>query len=257
MKSIENQAQNKEYIPRGKSVYEWCIHFYDTVDSTNNVARSLQPWSAVLANTQMAGRGRHGRLWVSDCGGLWLSMVVPIAGKRCRWEALPLAAGWAIVKVIRNFGIQEVRLRWPNDILVKDKKLAGVLVEQFSESVAVVGVGINVLNNPDRIDYKLTHTIARLSDLIYPAPGLNELTELLLKAFGTIHQQMEWSGFDAISSKVNAAWGKPCRVELELKNGIQRGLFIGVNQRGDLIIKSDSYHTYTYSPCQVKLFREI
>ncbi|MFO0794663.1 MAG: biotin--[acetyl-CoA-carboxylase] ligase [Candidatus Brocadiaceae bacterium] len=235
----------------------WRVHCYDRIGSTNDIARSLPPWNAVRADSQTSGRGRHGRPWISERGGLWLSMVVPMRGERRHWSALPLAAGWAVLGVIKGLGIREARLRWPNDIMVRDMKLAGLLVEQFREGVAVVGVGINVFNCPNRIEHELTQKITRLSDHISPAPCLNELTEMTLKNLKNIHHQMEIYGFSALLDKINTAWSVPRFVELSFERGTQKGLFLGINGEGDIIIKTGADRKFSYAPIQVKLFREI
>ena len=254
--SIVKECPGEGYF-RTDTIEEWCVYRYAQVGSTNDIARDLPPWNAVRADSQTSGRGRHGRPWISERGGLWLSMVVPIRGERRHWSALPLAAGWAVLGVIKGLGVQEARLRWPNDIMVRDMKLAGLLVEQFHEGVAVVGVGINVYNCPNRIDHELTQKITRLSDHINPAPCLNELTEMTLKNFKNIHHQMEMYGFSALLDKINTAWSIPRLVELGFDRGTQRGLFLGINMEGDLIIKTSADRKFSYSPLRVKLFREV
>ncbi len=235
---------------------KWRIHWYDCVASTNDTARNLPPWNAVRADSQSSGRGRHGRTWVSDHGGLWLSMTIPIEGGMRRWRALPLAAGWAVLNVVRGLGIREARLRWPNDIIVNGKKLAGLLVEQFREGVAVVGVGVNVFNNPGLIQRDLTQKITRLADHLNQPPGLNELMVLILRHIADVHQRRGEGGFPAIAHELNSSWGTPRQVELTLDDEVRHGLFLGVNGRGDLVVKNDSGGIRAYPPLQVKLFRE-
>ena len=184
-------------------------------------------------------------------------MVVPVEGARHRWKAFPLAAGWAILDVIKCLGVLEARLRWPNDIMVNDRKLAGILVEQFHDSLAVVGVGIYVFNSPDLINHDLAQKITRLSDHINPVPSLDELTVMILKNLENIHRQMKTDGFSALLNVINTAWSTPRRVALELDRETQEGLFLGVDNEGDLLIKNDAGYQYTYSPHRVKLFREV
>ena len=69
----------------------WLLEVLPEIDTTNRVAAKLPAWHAVRADTQTAGRGRTGRVWTSDVGGLWLSAVVPCPGPRERWALLPLA----------------------------------------------------------------------------------------------------------------------------------------------------------------------
>ena len=141
--------------------------------------------------------------------------------------------------------------------MVDDRKLAGILVEQFHDNLAVVGVGINVFNSPDLMNRNLAQKTTRLSDHINPAPCLDELTGMILKIFENIHRQMKTDGFSALLNVINTAWSMPRRVALELDRETQEGLFLGVDDQGDLLIENDSGYQYTYSPHRVKLFREV
>ena len=257
MNSTIYMLEQKAKVQDKKEIKKWHVYHFDTVASTNDIARNLTPWSAVIADIQTLGRGRYGRHWVSDRGGLWLSMVVPVRGERRRWKALPLAAGWAVLKVVKALGVDNVRLRWPNDIMVNDLKLAGVLVEQFCEEMAVVGVGINVTNSPVHVCSNLARTVTRLSDVIYTPPCILDLVKLILKAMTSIHYQMDRHGFPILLNEINASWGTPCRVKYETDGGIQQGFFVGINEYGDQIIENESGYKQIYSPLQVKLFREI
>jgi BirA family biotin operon repressor/biotin-[acetyl-CoA-carboxylase] ligase len=184
-------------------------------------------------------------------------MVVPVEGARHHWKALPLATGWAILDVIKCLGVQEARLRWPNDIMVNDRKLAGILVEQFHDNLVVVGVGINVFNSPYLINRDLAQKITRLSDHINPAPSLDELTVMILKSLENVHRQMKTDGFSALLNVINTAWSIPRRVALELGRETKEGLFLGIDDQGDLLIENDAGYQYAYSPHRVKLFREV
>ena len=151
----------------------WTLHEWDEVSSTNLAAAALPPWSAVRAEVQRAGRGRQGRPWVSDRGGLWFSAVLPTPGNTAPWALLPLAAGWAVLSAVRELGLSTARLRWPNDILVDRRKLAGILVDKFSSDAAVVGIGLNVFNHPAAADPALVDQAICLADLLpAPPPGV-------------------------------------------------------------------------------------
>ena len=141
----------------------WAVHEVPVTASTNLAAATLPVWEAMRADRQTAGRGRFQRGWVSDEGGLWLSAVVPAGADAA---ALPLAVGLAVCDSLRSLGLKRFRVRWPNDILVDDRKLAGLLVERFHPVAAVAGIGINVLNHPENCDPELKNQTVRLADLI-------------------------------------------------------------------------------------------
>jgi BirA family biotin operon repressor/biotin-[acetyl-CoA-carboxylase] ligase len=97
-----------------RAIDGWTVHEFAEVTSTNALAAHLPPWSAVRADEQTAGRGRSGRPWVSDRGGLWLSAVVPTPGDPAVWALLPLATGWALLTVLHELEVAGARLRWPD-----------------------------------------------------------------------------------------------------------------------------------------------
>ncbi len=132
------------------------FHF-DQTDSTSTQAwklihaREPMPFS-VTADTQTSGRGRSGKSWQSPAGGAWLSVAWPIVGVAQRYARVPLVAAssvyQAIVPLLKPGS--DVRIKWPNDILIDAKKVCGVLCEQQLSPVpaVVIGVGINVNVDP-------------------------------------------------------------------------------------------------------------
>ena len=144
----------------------WRIRELSITNSTNLVAAKFSAWDAVRADQQTAGRGRFQRGWVSDQGGLWLSAVVPTGPNAADWRALPLAVGLAVCDSLQSIGLKRFRVRWPNDVLVDDRKLAGLLVEQYVPGLAVAGIGINVFNFPEGKDSSLKNQVTRLADHI-------------------------------------------------------------------------------------------
>ena len=126
----------------------WTLHDCESLASTNDYARQLPSWHAIRAQRQTGGRGRHGRRWESSPGGLWMSAVLPLDPPGKGWAAFPLAAGLAVVSTLCALGLRDARLRWPNDVLVGPRKICGILMEKFSADRVVVGLGLNISNNP-------------------------------------------------------------------------------------------------------------
>jgi BirA family biotin operon repressor/biotin-[acetyl-CoA-carboxylase] ligase len=234
----------------------WTLFKYDVVTSTNLVATSLPVWNAVCANTQTDGRGRFQREWVSDQGGLWLSAVVPISPVSGAAKTLPLVVGLVLCEVLSELGVRQPRLRWPNDVLVKDRKLAGILLDQFSPGVAVVGIGLNVFNHPEAYDPSLGTQAIRLADLVAQPPKLSELIPIILQHLRKIVLETEDAGFRSVLSRLNTFWMGPRRVLLDLDGQIVRGVFTGVDEEGRLILANDSYGTISYEAHQVRHLQE-
>ena len=235
----------------------WTLHEYGELSSTNLIARTLPPWHAVRADTQTGGYGRTGRSWVSDAGGLWISAVLPTPGPREKWAILPLAAGWAVIEALESIGVGHLRLRWPNDILVGRRKLAGLLLEQFQPGATVIGLGLNIANRPDLAAPELRGLTTSLQEL---APGdytLADIARLILHAFSHLHQILTHDGFPAIAHLINLQWDTARPVELSLNNGLSiRGHFSRIDADGRLLLDTGG-HIVTYAASDVALLREL
>lgn len=139
----------------------WTCSIHESIDSTNAEAMRMASSGAalpalILAEQQTAGRGRRGRQWVSPFGeNLYYSLALRMDGGTRRLDGLSLVVGLAVVDTLRELGIHRAGLKWPNDILVGRKKLAGVLLEVTGDLAnvchVVIGIGINI-NMRDSVD---------------------------------------------------------------------------------------------------------
>jgi BirA family biotin operon repressor/biotin-[acetyl-CoA-carboxylase] ligase len=129
------------------------VEILNVIDSTNqylkNKSIDVENGHTCLAEAQTAGRGRHGRKWVSPyASSLYLSMHWSFSGGYSVLGGLSLAIGVAIVDALNQCGVQGIQLKWPNDIYAQGKKLAGVLIEVEGQigsgCEAIIGVGLNV-----------------------------------------------------------------------------------------------------------------
>jgi BirA family transcriptional regulator, biotin operon repressor / biotin---[acetyl-CoA-carboxylase] ligase len=235
----------------------WKVYEFADVSSTNLVAAELEAWCAVRADVQTAGRGRFQRGWVSDSGGLWLSAVLPLGPQSRKWKVLPLVIGVAVCDTIRQLGVDSLRMRWPNDILVEDAKLAGILVDRFAPGLAVAGVGINITNDPERHDRSLKGAVARLADLMKGAPGPGDLARAVLVSLRSVWRELESAGSGNLWPRVNALWQTPRLVQLDLDGRLVSGIFDGVDDSGRLLVRQPGGETNFYEPHEVRLFREV
>jgi BirA family biotin operon repressor/biotin-[acetyl-CoA-carboxylase] ligase len=121
-------------------------------DVAHEAANGADEGLVVVAEHQTSGRGRLGRTWSSPAraGITFSALLRPTAVPDARWTWLPLLTGLAVAGAIHEVTDADTRLKWPNDVMVDGKKLAGVLVERRG-SAAVVGVGINVTTAPDEL----------------------------------------------------------------------------------------------------------
>jgi BirA family biotin operon repressor/biotin-[acetyl-CoA-carboxylase] ligase len=163
------EATNGERLTHweGEPVHVWesvwevpRFEAWDRIASTNDRVRELAadgapPFSVVIAEEQTAGRGRVGRRWDSPPGlGLWMSVLLrPGAAEAARLT--PLLVGLAACRAFaRVASALSPRLKWPNDVLLGDRKAAGVLCEG-ADGAVVAGVGVNVRQRPNDFPYEL------------------------------------------------------------------------------------------------------
>ncbi len=148
------------------------LEILGTVDSTNTTAmaagrRGEEEGLCVLADRQAAGRGRRGRVWASPPGlGLYTSILLRPAMRPPGGSLLTLAAGVAVVEAIEKEAGLLPRLKWPNDVLLGGRKVAGILTEMATEGArvacTVVGVGINVNQRQEDFPAGLAETATSL-----------------------------------------------------------------------------------------------
>jgi len=236
------------------------IDYYASVDSTMRVAAALENGAVVLAEEQTAGLGRHGHTWHSEAGsGIYCSMV--LAPSPVLTLALGLAAADAIAK---STGIA-CDLRWPNDVIIADRKVAGILV-QLSGAKAVAGIGINVNHNsfpPELagVATSLSSERARLTGgsacPTLPPPGRgagapvcgsvpDSACQLIPRGpivAALLHAADEYLGYDTatilrlFTQASSYAAGR--RVEVQQPDGVIRGVTAGLNPEGFLVVRRD------------------
>src|ERR1019366_8859061 len=127
--------------PQSKLRPDWSVEHHPIVTTTQALACSRPAWSAVTADEQTAGRGQRERSFVSDPGGLYLTAVLPYAGDPLASRGFALAVGWAVCTTLRRAGVVDVRLRWPNDLMVGTRKVGGILIKQAARDTLLVGLG--------------------------------------------------------------------------------------------------------------------
>lgn len=131
-----------------------CLDCHDRLDSTNNRARQLAErgypeGTLVTAETQTAGKGRRGRVWVSPPGtGLWFSLILRPAAPAARAPVLTLAAALSVAEAAEEVCGLAAGIKWPNDIVISGRKVCGILTEMRAEAdrvrYVIVGIGVNV-----------------------------------------------------------------------------------------------------------------
>jgi BirA family transcriptional regulator, biotin operon repressor / biotin---[acetyl-CoA-carboxylase] ligase len=150
-----NRQKILDFLAEDRDLGDISIHIFDTLTSTNDKLAQLlaeenaPPGTVVIAKTQTAGRGQRGRTWNSAIGGLYLSMAICPDLLAINIHQLTVGLVWGIAYQLRQQGIP-VCIKWPNDLILADRKLGGILTQtrvfQGKIQQAIVGVGINYAN---------------------------------------------------------------------------------------------------------------
>ncbi|MGZ7459296.1 bifunctional biotin--[acetyl-CoA-carboxylase] ligase/biotin operon repressor BirA [Pseudomonas sp. Ma2-10] len=224
---------------------DWPILVFDSIDSTNAEAlRAIERGEAapflVLAERQTAGRGRRGRKWVSPFAeNIYYSLVLRIEGGMRQLEGLSLVVGLAVLQALRELGISGAGLKWPNDVLVGQKKIAGILLELVGDPAdvchVVLGVGINVnMQITDEVDQQWT-SVRLESGKVFDRNHLVGALGAMLQAYLCRHQV---DGFSAIQAEweQNHLWQGRAVSLIAGANRIE-GEVLGIDSQGALRLK--------------------
>lgn len=218
----------------------WAVHEWAEALSTNDLARSLPPWSIARCDVQTSGRGRFNRPWIGAEGGLWCSFTVPLAATGTalpEWGHLPLVAGLAVLDLLDTLEINTGRLRWPNDLLVGNAKLAGILVERPSADMAVIGIGINAHNSMEDLRGKTKDPAVSIAILTTHPPTLPVLLEQLGHTLEQRFTQFAARGLPALAADLQRAWDGERPVTIQTDEGDITGTFRGIDASGNPVLR--------------------
>lgn len=233
------------------------IHHHARLGSTNDEALRLAGENApdrtiVIADEQTGGRGRRGRAWASAPGNLYLSMIVDGGKQAAAPGLLSLAVGVAAAEACGGYGAR-VRLKWPNDLMIDDAKLAGILIEAAAPWRYVVGLGVNLTHAP-ALPGRATVALAEAAPV--PPPTVESFLETLLPLL------MGWADrwHDGAAEPIRSAWlARAHRLghTITLMNGHQtmRGIFRGLGDDGALLLESGGA-THVFHAGEVSLGAE-
>ena len=224
------------------------LQLYAQVGSTQDLVTTAASAGAaeglvVFADEQLAGRGRSGRSWIAPAGGsLMFSLLLRLRSGMESWSTLSLVAGLAVAEGLALADGPRVQLKWPNDCLCGDRKLAGVLAEASESSdggrVVALGVGCNVTWADRDIPQQLRRTATACDLEGYPLDR-TVLAEAVLSRLAIRYQEWSEGGFAVLRGEWlrHAAWlGQ--EVVAEHPSGPIVGRAVGISDGGELIVET-------------------
>lgn len=239
-----NEAQIQQYAKRKLS-----IQILPVIDSTNAYLKAnksgLQQGHCILAEAQTAGKGRQGKPWHSPFGAsLYMSCFWSFDQGYQAINGLSLVVGVAIANTLKKMHINQIKLKWPNDVYLQGRKLAGVLVEvegKMGEACdCIIGVGLNIALQSNLAEQQIDQPWIDLQHATQGDINRNQLAALLvsevLEALTTFEQLglkpfiQQWQLLDLLYDK---------NIRLLAGNKVTDGIGKGINKHGGLLLERD------------------
>ncbi|AXH63629.1 MULTISPECIES: bifunctional biotin--[acetyl-CoA-carboxylase] ligase/biotin operon repressor BirA [Providencia] len=234
------------------------------IDSTNQYMleriNSLKSGDTCLAEYQSAGRGRRGRQWISPFGcNLYLSMYWKLDQGPAAAVGLSLVVGIVIAEALNKISQDKVKVKWPNDLYMNDKKLAGILVELTGKTGdaahIIIGIGINIGMNKNNIENAntITQEWSSLRDEVENIER-NELSANIIKSLRKSLVIFEREGLKPFLErwfKLDNFLNRP--VKLLIGNDIITGVERGINDQGALLLQKDNDEIIPYIGGEISL----
>lgn len=226
------------------------IFYFPELKSTNIIAKEktlhraegINEGTLIIAERQSAGKGRLGRKWFSPAGGIWLSIILYPQLSPSYISRITLMTAVAVVKAIKICTQIESQIKWPNDILINEKKVCGILTEMSAEldiiNWVVVGIGINA--NIDHQDFPedIQKNTISLKEILGKKVLRVKLVQTFLQEFEKYYESLKRREFSSILKEwklYSHTLGKKIRVDMGER--IITGEAMDINEEGALILK--------------------
>ena len=236
-------------LKKGLLDYSPEILITKTTASTNEDAKSYlekqsSPLSIHLSEQQVAGKGRNGKKWVSPKGkNIYLSIgwISPL--QYSELNGLSLAVGTVLASTLNKYAGNLIKIKWPNDLLFKKKKISGILIEtvDLGDTVGVViGIGINVHMTKEE-GRDIDQSWISLDEATDSINNRNEVVAILLNELFNLTISFSQEGFKPFKGDfetLDLLKGKMCNVSMDGHNRVVE--VMGVNNNGELLVKDNS-----------------
>lgn len=229
---------------------------FERLDSTNDYLLAQPPSNKTqvcVASVQTAGKGQHGRTWVSgENSSILLSIRRAFPLSRAL-NGLSLVAGLSLIRVLEELGVQGAQLKWPNDVYVDGKKLAGILIEnsvQGEKQYPVIGIGLNNHLQRVEIDKPWIDLFSILGQAQEPQMVIQRIAQQIAQDC-TQFEQQSFAPFKAMYQTCDYLSGRELRLDYQGKSLV--GTASGINAEGALLLAHAGQLIKVYSSEQIEL----
>ena len=228
------------------------VYYFEEIDSTQNFAQNIavdkkENGTIIIAEKQTSGRGRLDRKWTSPKGGIWFSLIIHPKFDVSSSTLIPILSAVALSKSIKSVLDIETEVKWPNDITMNGKKVAGVLVDASFQTNSIdyliLGIGINFDIDTKKLEKRLTKTpnfygIDSLREKEDKTPPKKLLKEFLLQFEKNLFQLDKGEKSKIIKEWTKRAAGIGKKITINTSNGKISGISQGIDNDGALKIKT-------------------
>lgn len=208
---------------------------FDKVTSTQDKAKEFfgeRQSVAVTALSQEKGRGRQGRTWHSPEGGLYVSLLL---FPRARVTSIPLLASLSIIRTLEHYGLSKLSIHWPNDVLLKNRKVCGIVCERYQDAV-ICGVGLNV--NIEKFSPRLSGATS-LKIEVGQEFDVGKTLEVFLAKFNELYDELQSKGLK-VKEVLNYISGLGESVEVVTTKGVVQGTVYDIDDDWALLLRDES-----------------
>lgn len=228
------------------------IYYFPELKSTNIMAKEkalhraegINEGTLIIAERQSAGKGRLGREWFSPAGGTWLSIILYPQLSPSYISRITLMTAVALVKAIKICTQIKSQIKWPNDILVNEKKVCGILTEMSAEldiiNWVVVGIGVNVNIKQQEFPEDIRERTTSLKEVLGKKVSRVKLAQTFLQEFEKYYEILKGREFSSILKEwklYSHTLGK--KIKVDIGERIITGEAMDINESGALILKKE------------------
>ncbi len=218
------------------------IHYFDVATSTNDLAKEMarkgcREGTVIITGEQTKGRGRIQRTWQSPEGGLYLSIVLRPSLALSDMTLITLLSGLAVAKALKKLYQLDVKLKWPNDLMVSDRKIGGILSEAEGEAdklrYVIVGIGVNV-NTSVKTDIQTSS----MAEVLGVRVSLVEIAREIIQELEKVYDGLVEGSGGLLKEYIDISHTISRKVKATCQNEVITGEAVGIDSDGGLIVRT-------------------